>query len=88
VDPDTVWAWFEPGWQLMPEARTDRVTWDYAPLDPWRLAYSPGVSPTVVEADGKVIWQSGASTLVNGDEVRAKAAEAAQKLFASLETLV
>lgn len=87
VDPDLVWQWFEPGWQLMPEARADRVTWDYAPMDPWRLAYSPGVSPTQVEVDGSIVWQAGVSTRVDGDEVRAKAAEAATKLFSALESL-
>lgn len=83
--PDQIWRWFEPGWQLMPEARTDIVSWDYEPMDPWRLAYSPGVSPTAVSVDGRQIWHDGESTLVDGAEVRARAGEAAAKLFKKLE---
>ncbi|MDW3221202.1 MAG: amidohydrolase family protein [Acidimicrobiales bacterium] len=85
--PDDVWAWLEPGWSLMPEARDDRVTWNYEPMDPWRLAYSPGVSPTRVEIDGEVVFADGAATRVDGAEIRAKAAEAAQRLFTKLEQL-
>ena len=85
--PDQVWSWFEPGWNLMPGARSDIVSWDYAPMDAWRLAYSPGVSPTEVSIDGETVWQNGASTRVDGDEVRAKAAEAAQRLFTKLESI-
>jgi len=87
TSPDQVWSWLEPGWDLMPEARSDVVTWDYAPMDPWRLAYSPGVSPQSVVVDGETIWQDGASVRVDGDEVRAKAAKAATKLFKKLESL-
>ncbi|MEM7143361.1 MAG: amidohydrolase family protein [Actinomycetota bacterium] len=85
--PDDVWAWLEPGWDLMPEARDDRVTWTYEPMDPWRLAYSPGVSPTRVEIDGEVVLDDGAATRVDADEIRHKAAEAAQRLFTKLENL-
>ena len=85
TDPDQVWRWLEPGWELMPEARTDVVTWDYAPMDPWRLAYSPGVSPTSVEIDGRTVWSQGAPTQVDGDEIRAKAAESARRLFHKLD---
>ncbi len=83
--PDDIWAWFEPGWALLPEARDDIVTWGYSPMDPWRLAYSPGVSPTKIEIDGKVVFENGTTTLVDADEIRAKAAEAAQDLFKKLE---
>jgi len=85
--PDQVWQWLEPGWTLMPEARADRVRWDYAPMDPWRLAYSPGVSPVEVVVDDEVVWTNGASTKVDGAEVQAKAAEAASQLFARIDSL-
>jgi len=85
--PDQIWRWFEPGWALMPEARTDVVSWDYAPMDPWRLAYSPGVSPTKVEIDGFTVWENGAATQVDAVEIRAKAAESALNLFRKLEEL-
>ncbi|NNE74938.1 MAG: amidohydrolase family protein [Acidimicrobiales bacterium] len=85
--PDDVWAWLEAGWDLMPEARADIVTWNYAPIDPWRLAYSPGVSPIHVDIDGERVLENGRSTRVDADEIRAKAAEAAQRLFTKLEAL-
>ena len=85
--PDDVWAWFEPGYGRFPEARDDRVTWDYEPMDPWRLAYSPGVSPRTVEIDGERVLSDGVATRVDGDEIRHKAAEAAQRLFTRLENL-
>ena len=86
TSPDQIWEWFEPGWSLMPEARTDIVTWDYAPMDPWRLAYSPGVSPSQVVIDGHTVWENGTATLVDGNEIRAKASEAASRLFGKLES--
>ena len=85
--PDEIWAMFEPGWDLMPEARQDIVTWNYAPMDPWRLAYSPGVSPQSIEIDGETVFADGAATRVDGAEIRAKAAEAATRLFTKLEQL-
>jgi len=87
LTPDDTWAWLQPGYDLFPEARNDRVTWDYQPMDPWRLAYSPGVSPTSVEIDGEIVFANGAATRVEGDEIRHKAAEAAQRLFTKLENL-
>ena len=72
----------------MPEARSDVVTWDYEPMDPWRVAYSPGTSPTQVVVDGKTLWANGAPTKVDGDEIRAKSAEAAGRLFERLDSLV
>ena len=84
--PDTAWGWLETGRRLFPESAGDVVTWDYPVMDPWRLAYSPGVSPTRIAIDGNVVWADGAPTRVDGDEIRAKAAEAATRLFAKLES--
>lgn len=89
--PDQVWSWLETGRSLFPETGNDIVTWDYPVMDPWRLAYSPGVTPTKVEIGGQtserqVVWADGTSTLVDADEIRAKAAEAATRLFARLES--
>ncbi|MGI9605673.1 MAG: amidohydrolase family protein [Acidimicrobiales bacterium] len=83
--PDVIWGWLETGWDLFPEARNDRVTWNYGPMDSWRLAYSTGVRPLTVEVAGETVWQDGAPTRVDGDEIKAKAAEAAQRLFARLD---
>ena len=66
------------------EALDDRVTWSYDPMEPWHLAFSPGVSPTRVEIGGVVAWAEGVSTRVDAVEIRAKAAEQATRLFARL----
>jgi cytosine/adenosine deaminase-related metal-dependent hydrolase len=85
--PADTWSWLDRGYELFPEARGDRVTWDYRPMDPWRLAYSPGVSPITVEIDGEVVLADGAATRVDADEIRHKAADAAQRLFRTLENI-
>ena len=56
-------------------------------MEPWCLAYSPGVSPLKVEIDGEVVLADGAATRVDSNEIRHKAAEAAQRLFTQLENL-
>ena len=83
--PDTVWRWIETGWNLFPEARGDRVRWSYDPVDPWRLAFTPGVNPLDVEVDGRLVLADGKPTQVDPREIRARAAEAASRLFARLE---
>ncbi len=84
--PDTVWSWLEAGWSLVPEARSDTVTWSYDHADSaWHVAFSPGIRATdVVRADGKVLLRAGVATLVDPSEVRARAAEQAARLFARL----
>ncbi len=37
--------WLEAGWSLVPEARADEVTWSYDPMDPWHVAFTPGIMP-------------------------------------------
>ena len=85
--PDDTWSWIDHGYVLFPEARDDRVTWNYEPMDPWRLAYSPGVSPTTVEIGGETVLADGVATRVDADEIRHKAADAAQRLFRKLENI-
>jgi cytosine/adenosine deaminase-related metal-dependent hydrolase len=85
--PETPWRWLSAGWDLMPEARNDHVTWNYAAMEPWHLAFSPGVRPERVEVAGEEVWANGEPTRVDGAEVRAKAAEAAQRLFRRLDDL-
>lgn len=82
--PDVVWGWLETGRRLFPGSADDVVTWDYPVMDPWRLAYSPGVSPTTIEIGGTTVWADGQPTTVDADEIRTKAAEAAGRLFARL----
>ncbi len=86
ASPETAWSWLATNHALFPEALCDRVLWDYAPIDPWRLAFTPGVGPYEVRVDDSVVYTDGAPTRVDAAEIRAKAAEAAQRLFARLES--
>lgn len=85
--PDQAWAWLATGWDLMPAALDDRVYWATESDDPWHLAFTPGTSPLEIEIDGETVWEGGEPTLVDGDEIRAKAAEAATALHQRLADL-
>jgi cytosine/adenosine deaminase-related metal-dependent hydrolase len=84
--PDTAWSWLANGHRLLPECLDDRVTWTYDHADsPWHVAFTPGMRVTdVVSADGEVLVSGGRPTRVDLDEVRAHAAEQAERLFARL----
>ena len=82
--PSAAWSWLEAGWSLAPEALEDEVVWSYAPLDPWYLAFTPGVRPVEVRVGGRTVLAGGAPVLVDAVEIRAKAAEQAERLFARL----
>jgi cytosine/adenosine deaminase-related metal-dependent hydrolase len=84
--PDTVWKWLENGYLLFPEARDDSVVWNYPHADSgWHVAFTPGVRATDVQlASGEVVLRDGVPTRVDLAEVRAKAAEQANRLFAKL----
>ncbi len=84
--PDLAWSWLETGWTLFPEARTDRVTWSYATMEPWHLAYTTAVSAVDVDIDGQPALRDGVATRVDAQEIRSKAAEQAQRLFKVLES--
>ena len=86
ASPDVPWRWLDNGRALVPETADDRVTWTYDHVDdPWRLAFTPGVRATeVVRADGEVLVRAGRPTRVDLDEVRARAAEQADRLFERL----
>ncbi|MCB0967823.1 MAG: amidohydrolase family protein [Ilumatobacter sp.] len=87
ASPDDAWGWLSAGWDLFPEARTDTVTWSYPTFDPWHLAYSTTVNAIDVDIDGEPVLRNGTTTRVDEAEVRAKAAEQAQRLFRALEEL-
>lgn len=81
ASPETTWSWLAAGEDLFPEVHDDVVTWSYSPMDPWHLAYSPGVRPLQVEVAGEVVLDSSGPTRVDEAEIRSKAAEAAERLF-------
>ena len=82
--PDPAWGWLENGRSLVPEAADDKVTWSYDPMDPWHIAFTPGVRPLEIEVDGEVVFTAGRPTRVDPDEIRARAAEQATRLHARL----
>lgn len=82
--PETAWNWLENGWMLVPEAESDEVTWNYPTMDPWHLAYTTGVHPIDITVDGEKVLAQGRTTKVDEAEVRAKAAEQAERLFKKL----
>ena len=82
--PSTAWSWLEAGWDLVPEARGDEVTWSYDPMDPWHIAFTPGIMPRRITIDGEVVFADGRPTRVDADEIRARAREQAARLHARL----
>lgn len=85
--PETAWGWLETGWQLFPEARSDTVTWSYDRMDAWSLAFTTGVRALDATVNGELVLSDGKPTRVDAEEIRAKSAEAAQRLFAKLEDM-
>lgn len=86
ANPETAWEWLENGYDLIPECRNDSVTWSYDMADsPWHVAFTPGIRALRVEsAEGQLLLDDGRPTRVDLEEIRAKAAEAAQQLFRRL----
>jgi hypothetical protein len=84
AEPETSWEWLTTGWDLVPEAREDRVTWSYEPMEPGHLAFTTAVQPLEIEVDGEVVWREHAPTRIDPGEVRSKAAEQAKRLHERL----
>jgi hypothetical protein len=82
--PAAAWSWLESGRVLVPEAAEDRVRWSYEPVDPWHLAFTPGVQPVEVVVAGEVVFRDGRPTRVDALEIRARAHEQALRLWARL----
>ena len=83
--PETAWSWLDGGYALVPEAREDEVTWAGADrVDPWYLAFTPGLRPERVVVDGELVVEGGAVTKVDGERIRARAWEEAQRLWQQL----
>jgi cytosine/adenosine deaminase-related metal-dependent hydrolase len=80
ASPETAWAWLENGRALVPETAEDVVTWSYAPMDPWHVAFTPAIRPLRVAINGEIVVEDGQPTRVDAREIRAKAAEQAKRL--------
>jgi hypothetical protein len=53
-------------------------------MDPWHVAFTPGIRPLRIIIDGEEVFADGRPTRVDADEVRAKAREQAARLHARL----
>jgi cytosine/adenosine deaminase-related metal-dependent hydrolase len=85
VTPSQAWSWLAGGWDLVPEARDDRVRWSYDKVDdPWCAAFTPGARALDVWVGEEQVLAAGRSTRVDPVEVRARAAEQAVRLFSRL----
>jgi cytosine/adenosine deaminase-related metal-dependent hydrolase len=84
ASPDTAWAWLENGYELISEAREDRVTWSYDPIEPWHVAFTPGIRAVDVDIAGEPALRGGVATRVDAAEIRARAAEQSRRLFSLL----
>lgn len=82
--PEAAWAWLDAGADLVPEVRDDVVTWSADRVDPWYLAFTPGVRAERVVIDGEVVVDGGRCTRVDSERVRARAWEEAEKLWSRL----
>ena len=85
ASPETAWSWLTNGWELMPAAAHDVVTWNYDHVDsPWHVAFTPGIRAVHVQREDEWLLRDGIAARVDPTEVRAKAAEQAQRLFSRL----
>ncbi|MGO9558876.1 MAG: amidohydrolase family protein [Acidimicrobiales bacterium] len=84
ASPELPWAWLRGGEELFPEVAEDSVTWSYDPVEPFHVAFTPGISPTEVVVGGEVVLAGGRPTRVDPVEIRRKAREQAERLFARL----
>lgn len=83
--PDTVWSWLENGQSFFPEVVNDKVTWTYDNVESsWHVAFTPGIRCIGVEIEGREVVRDGQPLHFDLQEIRAKAAEAAQRLHKSL----
>lgn len=84
--PETAWSWLWNGHQIVPESADDTVRWNYDAIDsPWHVAFTPGTRVLDVHrSDGEPLVLDGRPTRVDLDETRARAAEAARRLFSRL----
>lgn len=89
ASPETAWSWLERGAQLVPGAAGDTVEWNYAPMEPWHLAYTPGanVRAVRVQIDGRVVLDESGPTLVDAERIRARAREESRRLFVRMAEL-
>ena len=80
-------AGWKPAGTCSPTARADTVSWGYTPIAPYHVAFTPTIRALDINVGGEAVLADGRATRVDGDEIRAKAREQAQRLFAALDEL-
>ena len=53
-------------------------------MEPWHLAFSPGVRPVSVRVDGVEVVTNGQASRIDRAEILAKSREQAERLFGRL----
>ncbi len=84
--PSTVWSWLEGGLNLVPGARGDQVTWNTPRIEPHEIWSAAGLAPSQVQIAGHTVVENGKAIRVDGDEIRAKAAEQTIRLAKALNS--
>jgi hypothetical protein len=87
AEPGVAWSWLDTNRSLFPEVVNDSVVWSYDPIEPWHVAFTPTINAIDVDIDGEPALRRGVPTRVDGDEIRAKAAEQAARLHTVLEEM-
>jgi cytosine/adenosine deaminase-related metal-dependent hydrolase len=82
--PEAAWGWLRAGAALVPDVLGDEVTWSADRVDPWYLAFTPGVRAERVVVDGEPVVEDGVCTRVDAERIRARAWEEAQRLWSRL----
>ena len=83
--PEIVWQWLRNADKFFPEIDKDTVTWSYDQANsPWHVAFTPGIRCVDVRVDEQLVVQNGIPTQFDMNEIRTKAAEAAEKLHKKL----
>lgn len=83
--PETVWQWLQNAEQIFPEVCRDTVTWNYGSIDsPWHSAFTTTSAVSDVAIGGVPVVVDSQLVTCDLGEIRAKAAEATQRLFGRL----
>ena len=83
--PERAWSWLQNGQHFFPEVQKDEVRWSYDNADsPWHNAFTPGIRAVDVSINGIQRVSNGEALTFDLNEIRAKAAEAAQRLHERL----
>lgn len=83
--PETPWNWLSNGEKFFPEVTKDSVEWSYDHVEsPWHVSFTPGARALNVSVDGRQLVRDGQPLHFDLQEIRTKAAEAAERLHSRL----